>query len=96
MPGQWEIYIRTSVLIISPYKSTKTGCIQVTSRQLPVVDENMRDRKENIRNIEHKMHYMWTYAGYQHEKKLYPVRNTSFDRSMPISLPGKADRRTLA
>lgn len=88
--------MRTSVLIISPYKSNKTGCIQVTSRQLPMVDQNMRDRKENIRNTEYKMCYMRNYAGYQHEKKLYPVRNTSSDRSMPISLPGKADRRTLA
>ena len=88
--------MRTSVLIILPYKSNKTGYIQVTSRQLPVVDENMRNRKENIRNIEHKMHYMRNYTGYQHEKKLYPVRNTSSDRSMSIRLPGKADRRTLA
>lgn len=96
MPGQREIYIRTSVLIISPCKSNKTGCIQVTSCQLPVVDENMRNRKENIRNAKRKMRYMWDYTEYQHEKKLYSVRNASSDRSMPIGLPGKADRRTLA
>lgn len=96
MSGQRRIYIRTSVLIISPYKSNKTGCIQVTSCQLPMVDENVRNCKENIRNAKRKMRYMWDYTEYQHEKKLYSVRNASSDRSIPISLPGKADRRTLA
>ena len=38
---------------------------------------------------------MWNYAGYQHEKKLYPVRNTSSDCRMSTGLPDKADRKTL-